>query len=157
MPVRWGTITANEIIGPIHGAVASGEPGTVLAGISTDSRTTQHGDLFWALIGEKYDGHDFALKALEKGASGIVVQKDRWHCHLFHIGQVVQRNRHPYGPLARAGQVWRLDLDPGSCRAFLLGRFYYLARAEAVATQKATHRRRDYLRCLVGHNSTYLR
>ena len=75
MPVSWGKITAKEIIGPISGSMVSGDPEAVLAGISTDSRTTQHGELFWALIGEKYDGHDFALKALEQGAAGIVVQR----------------------------------------------------------------------------------
>lgn len=76
MPAGWGKIRAEEIISPIKGTLISGDQETVLAGLSTDSRTTGHGDLFWALRGERYDGHDFAPKAIEQGAAGIVVQKD---------------------------------------------------------------------------------
>jgi len=45
--------------------------------ISTDSRTVQAGDLFFALRGDKFDGHNFIDKAIEKGASGIVVSESR--------------------------------------------------------------------------------
>ncbi len=74
MPVGWGDITIGEILGPIRGFLISGDPKTVLTGINTDSRTTQDGDLFWALSGERYDGHDFTLTAMEHGAYGVVVQ-----------------------------------------------------------------------------------
>jgi UDP-N-acetylmuramoyl-tripeptide--D-alanyl-D-alanine ligase len=77
MLVGWGNITVKEILDPMGGAMISGVPETTLAGISTDSRTTQEGELFWALVGETYDGHDFAVKALEKGADGVVVET-RW-------------------------------------------------------------------------------
>ena len=76
MPASWGKIGAKEIIIPINGTLISGDQETVLAGISTDSRDIGHGDLFWALRGERYDGHDFVLKAIEQGAAGIVVQND---------------------------------------------------------------------------------
>lgn len=76
MPAGWGKIRAKEILSPINGTLISGDQETVLSGISTDSRTTRHGDLFWALRGARYDGHDFALKAIEQGAAGIVVQND---------------------------------------------------------------------------------
>jgi UDP-N-acetylmuramoyl-tripeptide--D-alanyl-D-alanine ligase len=76
MPVDWGAITVKEILHPINGTLISGIPETVLAGISTDSRTIQEGDLFWALRGDIYDGHDFALKAMQEGASGVVVSGD---------------------------------------------------------------------------------
>ncbi|MBU0990217.1 MAG: UDP-N-acetylmuramoyl-tripeptide--D-alanyl-D-alanine ligase [Proteobacteria bacterium] len=75
MPVGWGKITAKEILGPVKGSLISGDPETVLAGINTDSRIIRDGDLFWALRGERYDGHDFALKAIEKGSAGIVAQR----------------------------------------------------------------------------------
>ncbi len=77
MPAGWGKIRAKEILSPINGTLISGDQETVLTGISTDSRTTRHGDLFWALRGERYDGHDFAPKAIEQGAAGIVVQNDK--------------------------------------------------------------------------------
>jgi len=78
MPAGWGKIRTKEILSPINGTLISGDQETALVGISTDSRTTRHGDLFWALRGERYDGHDFILKAIEQGAAGIVVQRDRW-------------------------------------------------------------------------------
>src|SRR5712692_9902909 len=43
---------------------------------SIDSRTLQPGQLFFAVKGERMDGHDFAQQALEKGAVAAVVRKD---------------------------------------------------------------------------------
>ncbi len=45
-------------------------------GVSTDSRTVNEGDLFFALIGERFDGHSFVEDALTKGAVGVVISKD---------------------------------------------------------------------------------
>src|SRR5438067_10433193 len=44
---------------------------------SIDSRTIQPGDLFFAVRGERLDGHDFVEQALGKGAIAAVVQKDQ--------------------------------------------------------------------------------
>lgn len=44
------------------------------SGVSTDSRTVHRGDLFFALRGEKFDGHRFVGEALEKGAVAAVVE-----------------------------------------------------------------------------------
>ncbi len=41
--------------------------------ISTDSRTVSEGELFWALEGPTFDGHDFVAKAFARGAAGAVV------------------------------------------------------------------------------------
>ncbi|MGA9797645.1 MAG: UDP-N-acetylmuramoyl-tripeptide--D-alanyl-D-alanine ligase [Terriglobales bacterium] len=43
---------------------------------SIDSRTIQPGQLFFAVKGERLDGHDFVQRALEKGAVAAVVRKD---------------------------------------------------------------------------------
>ena len=43
------------------------------AGLNTDTRTIQKGQLFVALKGENFDGNSFALQALEAGASYAVV------------------------------------------------------------------------------------
>src|SRR5689334_21832165 len=42
---------------------------------SIDSRTLQRGDLFFAVKGERLDGHDFVEQALSKGAVAAVVVK----------------------------------------------------------------------------------
>ncbi len=44
-------------------------------GVSIDSRTLQHGDLFVALVGPNFDGHDFVEAALTKGAAAAVVSR----------------------------------------------------------------------------------
>lgn len=45
----------------------------VARGYSIDSRTVQPGDLFFAVRGERFDGHDFVSSALQAGAAGAVV------------------------------------------------------------------------------------
>ncbi|HZS26938.1 MAG TPA: UDP-N-acetylmuramoyl-tripeptide--D-alanyl-D-alanine ligase [Candidatus Angelobacter sp.] len=46
----------------------------VAMGYSIDSRTLSHGDLFIAIPGERFDGHEYVEEALEKGAAGALVQ-----------------------------------------------------------------------------------
>ena len=41
----------------------------------TDTRTIGRGDLFVALVGERFDAHEFLAKAAESGASGLVVSR----------------------------------------------------------------------------------
>ena len=47
------------------------------SGVSTDSRTIRQGDLFVALRGETFDGHNFLSAAVQAGAAGVVVDQ-RW-------------------------------------------------------------------------------
>jgi UDP-N-acetylmuramoyl-tripeptide--D-alanyl-D-alanine ligase len=46
-------------------------------GYSIDSRTLRPGDLFFAIRGERFDGHDFVAAALERGACAAVIDRDR--------------------------------------------------------------------------------
>ncbi|MBX5439151.1 MAG: UDP-N-acetylmuramoyl-tripeptide--D-alanyl-D-alanine ligase [Thermoflavifilum sp.] len=43
--------------------------------IQTDSRKLQPGEIFFALQGPRYDGHQFVAEVLEKGASYVVVHR----------------------------------------------------------------------------------
>ncbi|WON72710.1 UDP-N-acetylmuramoyl-tripeptide--D-alanyl-D-alanine ligase [Nitrosospira sp. Is2] len=45
-------------------------------GVSTDSRAVMPGDLFIALVGEKFDGHNFVAEVIEKGAVAAIVHRD---------------------------------------------------------------------------------
>jgi UDP-N-acetylmuramoyl-tripeptide--D-alanyl-D-alanine ligase len=54
-------------------APAGGDAATA-SGYSIDSRTLQPGDLFFAIRGERFDGHDFVAAALERGACAAVVE-----------------------------------------------------------------------------------
>jgi len=49
----------------------------VAQGYSIDSRTIQPGELFFAVKGERLDGHDYVHQALERGAVSAVVRKDQ--------------------------------------------------------------------------------
>lgn len=44
-----------------------------LGGVSTDTRHIQRGDLFVALVGERFDAHDFLAQARDAGAAALVV------------------------------------------------------------------------------------
>ena len=46
------------------------------SGVNTDSRSIKAGELFVALSGENFDGHNYCTKALELGAAGVVVSHD---------------------------------------------------------------------------------
>ena len=58
---------------------AAGEfdPRALAQGYSIDSRTVQGGNLFFAVKGERLDGHDYVEQALSRGAIAAVVRKDR--------------------------------------------------------------------------------
>jgi UDP-N-acetylmuramoyl-tripeptide--D-alanyl-D-alanine ligase len=49
----------------------------ITQGYSIDSRTVGPGQLFFAVKGERLDGHDFVEQALGKGAAAAVVRKDQ--------------------------------------------------------------------------------
>jgi UDP-N-acetylmuramoyl-tripeptide--D-alanyl-D-alanine ligase len=46
-------------------------------GYSIDSRTVAPGELFFAVKGERFDGHDFVEAALTRGAAGAVVSREK--------------------------------------------------------------------------------
>lgn len=48
-------------------------------GYSIDSRTIQPGDLFFAIRGERFDGHDFVDAAMQAGAVGAVIAASERH------------------------------------------------------------------------------
>ena len=45
--------------------------------ITTDTRSLEPGHLFLALRGERFDGHDFADMALEKGAIAVIAERSK--------------------------------------------------------------------------------
>ena len=55
-------------------ATGSFDPEAQAGGYSIDSRTLQPGDLFFAVKGERLDGHDYVEAALAKGAVAAVVE-----------------------------------------------------------------------------------
>jgi len=66
--------TLVEVLLP--GVIRQRNTGTRITGASIDSRTIRQGQAFFAIVGENFDGHDYAASAIEKGASCIVVERE---------------------------------------------------------------------------------
>lgn len=56
--------------------LVSGDRAYEVTGVSTDSRSIKPGDLFVALTGENFDGHDYIRAALAAGASGVIYSRE---------------------------------------------------------------------------------
>src|SRR5438105_3194879 len=56
------------------GAILSGDGTVLIQKVSTDSRTLKPGDLFVALRGQNFDGHNFVEPAARAGAAGAIVE-----------------------------------------------------------------------------------
>ena len=74
MAAQWGQITVREIASAVGGRIVSGPSDVPVSGLSTDSRTVTPGQVFLALKGENYDGHDFLSGAVKGGAAGVIVE-----------------------------------------------------------------------------------
>lgn len=79
----------------------------VATGYSIDSRTLNPGDLFIALHGDRFDGHDYVAAALENHAVAAIVQKDKKvsavHGRLLHVEDTL-RSLQSLGAAAR--RLW---------------------------------------------------
>ena len=64
-----------ELIKAVSGKIIQGDQDCLISRISIDSRTLIPGDLFFAIVGPSFDGHDFIIEAFNKGAMGAVVCK----------------------------------------------------------------------------------
>jgi UDP-N-acetylmuramoyl-tripeptide--D-alanyl-D-alanine ligase len=64
---------AAEFAAGSTGAVQRTLGATIATGYSIDSRTIQPGDVFFAIHGERFDGHDFVDAVIEAGAAAAVI------------------------------------------------------------------------------------
>src|SRR3990167_7299658 len=69
-------LTIDEILKATDGTLAGGEKKTVVRSVSTDTRKLKAGDFYVALIGPRFDGHNFISGAISKGACGVLVSRD---------------------------------------------------------------------------------
>lgn len=83
-----------EMLAERLGAVSSGTPGLRLRGVSHDSRRVRQGDLFVAMRGERFDGHDHVAEAVSRGAAAVVCERP--------VGQAVPQIVVPNGRIALA-------------------------------------------------------
>lgn len=68
-------VTVAELLTATAGELRQGDAATPVSAIITDSRAIEPGAAFFALSGEKFDGHAYAAQAAKAGAVCVVVSK----------------------------------------------------------------------------------
>ncbi|NLW55394.1 MAG: UDP-N-acetylmuramoyl-tripeptide--D-alanyl-D-alanine ligase [Firmicutes bacterium] len=68
--------TLEELLKATGGRLLQAPTGVQISGVSIDSRTILPDEVFIALRGEKFDGHDFLAPAVSRGASALVVEQE---------------------------------------------------------------------------------
>lgn len=69
-------IKAAQIAEVTGGTLIWGDPETEITGISIDSRMVREGMAFFAMKGQRVDGHDFLADAAEAGCAALVVERE---------------------------------------------------------------------------------
>jgi len=69
-------IKIDEILLSTKGELICGDRNKWITKISTDSRKLTPGDLFIAIKGDRFDGHNFIDEVIKKGAKAIIVSRD---------------------------------------------------------------------------------
>jgi UDP-N-acetylmuramoyl-tripeptide--D-alanyl-D-alanine ligase len=91
------------------GELLNGSPDALALRVSTDSRQVGPGDLFFALAGERFDGHDYLAEVARKGAAAVVVQSGRAHAGL--RGSAVIEVDNPRRALGRLAEKYRKEFE----------------------------------------------
>jgi UDP-N-acetylmuramoyl-tripeptide--D-alanyl-D-alanine ligase len=68
-------LAAAWVASQMAGTLVQGDASKAFGDVSIDTRTLKAGDLFVAIRGERFDGSEFAARAIESGASGVVVPR----------------------------------------------------------------------------------
>src|SRR3989304_7234297 len=79
-------LTIEEIIKATGGKILHGSYVLPVSGISIDSRTIKDGELFVAIKGDVFDGHNFIEDAMKKGACGALVNEG------YHVSGIMPGN-----------------------------------------------------------------
>jgi len=69
------SLAAGDIARATGGELLSGAPETCCEGVSIDSRDMDRGNLFVAVRGDNFDGHDFVGQAVRGGAAGVMIER----------------------------------------------------------------------------------
>ena len=96
MSMGLGALT--DVIGPER---VVGIPVGEVNALAYDSRLVETGTLFFAVPGVHVDGHDFAIQAVQRGAIGLVVERELTDASVPQL--VVSNSRHA---LADAADAW---------------------------------------------------
>jgi len=101
-------LTVKEVIRAVRGKLICGSQQGEISGVSIDSRTIKKGEIFFALKGERFDGHDFLQEAIEKGAKAAVVSKKK----KFAAKIAIIRVSHTLTALQELAKFYRQKFNP---------------------------------------------
>ena len=90
--------------------VRRGSVKTLVENVCTDSRQAKPGDLFFAIKGEKFDGHDFLTEVVAKGVTAVVVpEKGKIPAQLPDCAVLVVKDTR--AALGRLAAAYRKEFD----------------------------------------------
>ena len=91
-------LTLKQLAQWCGGTLVPADADCVISGMQQDSRDVRHGDLFIAIGGEHFDGHDFVKNAAESGAQAALVDHETGN----GIAEIVVKDTLiAYGDIAR--------------------------------------------------------
>ncbi len=148
--------TGDMILKATSGKMIQGKREERIREISTDTRTLKPKDIFVAIRGERFDGHNFILDAVEKGASGLIIDRDI----SFDISKdiLVIKVKDSLKALRQLGAYWRKFLDPkviaitGSCGKTTTKEIVY----HLISQKISCHKNRGNFNNLIGVPLTLL-
>jgi UDP-N-acetylmuramoyl-tripeptide--D-alanyl-D-alanine ligase len=74
--------TIKEILEATGGSLIQGRLNSKISGVSIDSRTIKANELFVAIKGNRFDGHNFIAQAKFRHAGALLVSNDNYNCQL---------------------------------------------------------------------------
>jgi len=99
-----------EWIPGLSGCLIQGNLGQGACGISTDTRSLKKGEIFIALKGPRFDGHDHLRQAFEKGAVAAVVDHPP-ASGMVSADRIVIQVRDTLTALGDLAALWRRKFD----------------------------------------------
>jgi UDP-N-acetylmuramoyl-L-alanyl-D-glutamate--2,6-diaminopimelate ligase len=88
----------DELVAGLPGARVVGDGAVEVASLEYDSRKVEPGSLFFCVVGEKVDGHEFGARVVEEGAAALVVERELTELAVPQV--VVPSSRAAMAPLA---------------------------------------------------------
>jgi len=82
-------ITTEDVIRATGGLLLNGDMRISFPRVVHDSRHVEPGDLFVALKGPRFDGHDFVLEAISSGAKGALVEYWPQEVNIFELHRAI--------------------------------------------------------------------
>lgn len=81
--------TIGSIVQATGGRISDDVSDMLLGKVSTDSRSVEPGQIFIALEGDRFDGHDFVGQVADKGAACLVVTRRMEERSAVHVPQII--------------------------------------------------------------------